>query len=250
MTNKRIVPVLLAGLALAGILAAPTSAAGAVKAGFKLGYNALHLRPNDSRLDLPVDRLSFGGFCAGPVVSVELTRYLGLQAELTYFQKGGRYEVQAPIPSSAVSVDIRETRKLSFIEVPFLLKLSFPVGGGLRPALLVGPSMGINLSGRLDSRLRVKILGVGLDLDERLGVEMETGSMDLSLLLGGGFDAKLQRGTIIADARICLGLTPYEYKVMIPTSKFASLGLPTMPDLYYDLEMSTFALSVSFGYLF
>ncbi len=248
--KKQIISFCMVSLVLSSLLWGPPPVSGKINVGFKLGYNSLYLRANEGKLGLPIDKLALGGVCAGPVINIDLSGFLALQAEVTYFQKGGKYDLQVPIPTSVVSVDIRETRRLSFIEIPLLLKFSIPLAGGFRPTLLIGPSMGINLSGKLDSRLRVRILGVGLDLDEKRGVDMETNATDLSLVVGGGFDVKLPTGKLIADARVCVGLTPYEYKVIIPTSKFASLGLPTMPDLYYDLEMSTFVFSISFGYMF
>jgi len=230
------------------LLASP--AFGEVHVGFKLGYNSLHLRADDGKMGFPIDKRTLGGVSVGPMVNIDVNDFLTFQAELAYSQKGGKYDLEVPIPSSAVTVDIRETRKLDFIEVPLLLKFMIPVAGRVRPTVFLGPSLGINLNGRLDSRIRVRVLGVGLDLDEKRGLDMDTNATDLSLIFGGGVDMKLPKGTLIADARVSLGVSPYEYNVTIPTSKFASLGLPAMPDLYYDLEMSTFALSFSFGYLF
>ena len=248
--KKQIVSYCLMSLALSSLLSGPPPAAGNVNGGLKLGYNSLQLRAKEGVGYLNVDRLALGGACAGLVMNYDLGRFLTLQAEATYFQKGGKYDLRVPIPTSIVSVDVRETRRLGFIEIPLLLKFAIPLQGGFRPTLLTGPSMGLNLSGKLDSLIRVKILGISLDLHEKRGIDTETNATELSWVIGGGFDLKLPTGKMIADARLCFGLMPFEYKVTIPTSKFASLGLPTMPDLYYDLEMSSFVFSISIGYLF
>jgi hypothetical protein len=248
--KKQIVSGCLISLVLLSLFSGPPSAAGNVNFGLKLGYNSLQLRAKEGVGSINIERLSLGGACAGLVMNYDLGRFLILQAEATYFQKGGKYDLQVPIPTSVVSVEVRETRRLAYIEIPLLLKFAIPLQGAFRPTLLIGPSMGINLSSKLDSLIRVKILGVGLDLDEKRGIDIETNATELSLVVGGGFDLKLSTGKIIADARLCFGLTPFEYKVTIPTSKFASLGLPTMPDIYYNLEMSNYVFSVSIGYLF
>jgi len=78
-----------------------------------------------------------------------------------------------------------ETVEFDYMEVPILAKFSYPLIERLSPYLLIGPSLGFNVSAE-----RVRADGSRSDLDD------QTASTDLSLILGGGMDVKLNRQVI------------------------------------------------------
>ena len=75
-----------------------------------------------------------------------------------------------------------ETVEFDYMEMPILAKFSYPLIERVSPYLLIGPSLGFNVSAE-----RVRTDGSRSDLDD------QTTSADLSLILGGGVDVKLNR---------------------------------------------------------
>ena len=111
-----------------------------------MGYTSGQLRAQEDEGAFKVDKFALGGFCGGLIANLLLPSFLSLQSELLYFHKGKRYNVLVPIDLPGVTIKVRETRSLSYLEIPVLLKLSIAVSRPLRLTLLTGPSMGINLT--------------------------------------------------------------------------------------------------------
>ena len=97
--KKLIVSYCLMSLVLSSLLSGSPPVSGNVNVGLKVGYNSLQLRAKEGAVSPNVDRLALGGACAGLVMNFDLARFLTLQAEATYFQKGGKYDLQIPIPT-------------------------------------------------------------------------------------------------------------------------------------------------------
>jgi len=219
--------------------------------GLKAGYNSGQLRAvGEGNDDFEVDKFAVGGFSLGGFVRYRLSRILALQGELHYFAKGGGYEVTVPVPIPGISIRVKDERRLTYIEIPVTLKFSLPVDWRLVPTFYGGLSLGINLSGTLESRTHIETPVFPIDLDETKDLKDELNDMELSGVLGGGLDIKMGRATLHLDNRFFFGLKTNVFQIVVPMSKFAAIGFPAGPDAVYELKMlnyvSTFTIGVSY----
>ncbi len=106
----------------------------------------------------------------------------GIETGIYYAQKG--FENPSPDFLNA------ETVEFDYMEVPVLAKFSYPLLKRVSPYLLAGPSLGFNVNAE-----RVQTDGSRADLDD------QTTSTDLSLVLGGGLDVKLNRQVLSFQAK-------------------------------------------------
>jgi hypothetical protein len=122
--------------------------------------------------------ISFG-LAVGVRLPLELPYNIGtgIETGIYFAQKGFRN----PSPDFLNA----ETVEFDYMEVPILAKFSYPLIERLSPYLLIGPSLGFNVSAE-----RVRADGSRSDLDD------QTTSTDLSLIIGGGMDVKLNRQVI------------------------------------------------------
>lgn len=95
----------------------------------------------------------------------------GVETGIFYAQKG--FENAEPDFLNAEIVEF------DYMEVPILAKFSYPLIEKVSPYLLLGPSLGFNVSAE-----RVRTDESRADLDD------QTASTDLSLIVGGGLDVK------------------------------------------------------------
>jgi len=128
------------------------------------------------------------GISFGLAVGVKLPWVLpynigtGIETGIYFAQKG--FENPSPDFLNA------ETIEFDYMEVPVLAKFSYPLFGEVSPYLLMGPALGFNVSAE-----RVRADGSRADLDD------QTSSTDLSLILGGGVDVKLNRQVLSFQAK-------------------------------------------------
>jgi len=237
-------------LSAAAALGAAIPARGEIRYGLRLGWTSGQLRAVQDEGGFTVDKFAEGGVALGLTANLRLTPFLALQPEILYFQKGGGYNVGVPVDVPGVTVGVKDVRNLNYLEIPLLLKLSIPLRGIFRPTFLIGPSVGWNLSGNLDSRIAVNVPGYEFIFWESRNMKSELNDFELSAVIGGGFDLDLRRGTLSVDSRFYFGLKTNGFKVVVPASKFAQLGFPPAPDLAYDLDMYNYVWSLSVGFLF
>ncbi len=131
-------------------------------------------------------------FCAGLFVNFRINKVFAFRPEILYTQKGAKHSFwQWQI--------IEETVKLSYLEIPILIKITEPTPGMFKPNLFVGPYFGYNLI----ARRRTEIDG---QLEEEVDIDEDTKDLDLGIILGGGADVVFPFGTIVLDGRYGLGL--------------------------------------------
>jgi hypothetical protein len=129
-------------------------------------------------------------FGVGAVMGLNLNQNFSLQLEPMYLQKGGVL-LQEPPDTEEI------TFKMSFIEVPLLLKVQF--GDQIRPYIMGGPTVGFLLSSKLES----EIGGLLFKGD----VKHITRKVDFGVGLGAGVSIPLGSSNIFLDGRYTLGLT-------------------------------------------
>lgn len=142
------------------------------------------------------------------VLAVPLTDWLALQSELQYAQKGATITVEryascgGPrvycIPSLIEQVHL--SYRLSYLQLPVLLRARIPVLRSLEVGLLAGPSVGLHLRSELATET-FEVSGLPHvakpEAHPQLGV---AGGVEVSYRLGRG-------GTLLLDARLHPALT-------------------------------------------
>ena len=114
------------------------------------------------------------GLVGGVFAYFRLSDVLGIQPEVLYFQKGGKGE------TAGFTAEVR----LSYLEVPLLLKLAFPEGGRLRPHLYAGGAMAF----KLGCRLRVSSATADDSSPCEDDPETQVTDTDFSVILGAGVE--------------------------------------------------------------
>lgn len=155
------------------------------------------------------------GFCAGAFLNVGLSSVFSIQPEVIYAQKGARWTGNNPYYGT-----VEAKVSLDYLEIPVLVRLSWPSPGRTVPYFCVGGFYASTLS----ATGSVKVMGMFTKEDIE-GIK----NTDYGLVFGAGLDFVLGQGKVVSDVRYALGLT-------------------TVDDTGYEIK--TNALSISVGYSF
>jgi hypothetical protein len=158
--------------------------------GVKGGVSIAKLRGDDAEDpgDTNSSRLVgiFGGFVDYPIGQM-----LSVQGELLYAMKGVKAKW------TVGDDEYNGTTKLTYIEVPVLLKANIPMDGSVSPHVFAGPALAFKLSAEHETK------GPGasatVDLDEAKGV-------DVGVVVGAGVGFPMGPKMISVEARYNLGL--------------------------------------------
>ncbi len=167
---------LLVSMAVVLLLAmsafAQDEATGLTGKGFKVGVNMSDVYGDDAEgSDM---KLGFGG---GGFITYHFAPQFAIQPEVLYMMKGAKDAAGNKL-------------KLSYIEVPLLLKFTPQTEGNLKPAIFAGPAIALMMGAKAE------------DFD----VKDMYKSMDLGVAVGAGFGYKMETMTITFDARYTLGM--------------------------------------------
>lgn len=159
------------------------------------------------------------GIQAGLFASLPLGRYFALVPSIGYSQQGTSVDVGGGTTG---------TFRLDYIEVPVLLKLSAPLAGPgrLRPYLVAGPSLGLEVSCELAASNGSQSAEADCN-DATLGVDLDTKAVQVSAVFGAGMDI----------GRVTVGL---RYQ----------LGLSSIDDTGADADIKNRVLAITAGYGF
>ncbi|WKN46192.1 porin family protein [Tunicatimonas pelagia] len=166
---------------------------------------------------------SVTGVAIGGFATYSLLDFLDVSAELLYMQQGGtRVELKESIvDESSSNIAITGNVKLHNIEFPVLLRASLPNPVmGIRPQLIVGPSIGFNFAATQSQDITYFIED-GVISDDRTGraqfsvtdsgsedVRSEYRSMQYGLNIGLGAEIPTGSSTFLFDVRYRYGLNP------------------------------------------
>jgi hypothetical protein len=167
------------------------------------------------------------GFSIGGFAGYRLGDRVTIYGELSFVRKG--FSSEAILFGDAGGGVVQQTTlewtvHLDYLELQVPLAFVFPTGGRLRPRLYAGPSLAIEL--RCGSGLAVQnefyIVGgelIGSEESEVTGdcrdgydqgpfvpLLIETKTIDIGILFGGGLDIRIGSGALTADVRYNLGL--------------------------------------------
>lgn len=163
-----------------------------VKLGVMGGANFANLNGNDVD-GSQIDFSSRTGFGLGGVLDIRLSKDISLRFTPMYLQKGGELNDTDP--------DLGEETfayKIGYLEVPALLKIDFGKSS-VRPYLLAGPTIGFNLSSKLDYSVP--------SFSEEIDAKDITESTDLALTFGAGASFPTGASVIFVESRYALGLS-------------------------------------------
>jgi opacity protein-like surface antigen len=150
-----------------------------------------------SNLPNGVTLSSKSGFVGGGVFEVGLSDVWFLQPELLYDMAGASETANSFIAS--------ETWKLSYVEVPILVKAKFMTTEMVKPYLFAGPDIGFTTTSEVDITPE-NIQGQGRTLTN--DVKDSTESVNFAIDFGGGVEYALNSSTtLFGDIRYSLGLT-------------------------------------------
>jgi hypothetical protein len=127
------------------------------------------------------------GFTVGGFVSFPLNGVLSLQPEVMYVPKG--------VPITRTDSSETVTMRLSYLELPVLLRVAPRVRGPVRFDVFGGPAF----SARLSARVRVEGAGSSNEGD----IKDDVKSSEVGVAFGGA----VYFGRLLAEARYTMGLT-------------------------------------------
>ncbi len=182
---------------------ASSSAAGWARLSRPSPATAIGTRSSDSASG------GFAGFKLGERVTIygELSFVRkGYSSEGYFFRDAGEGVVE--------EVTLDWTVHLDYLELQVPLAVMFPTGGRLRPRLYAVPSLALELGcGWSLTERSVFISGgsvIGTEHSESTGdcadEEIQTETIDIGILFGGGLDKRIGGGALTADVRYNLGL--------------------------------------------
>jgi hypothetical protein len=130
------------------------------------------------------------GFAGGGFVGLGVSKNFEIEPEVLFVQKG------AKVTDGSTTTKL----KVSYVEVPVLLKLRFPgkSGGTVVPHIYAGPYLGFKAGCRISGTIGTTTIS-GSCADEDVNLK----STDFGATFGGGVDV----GRAIIDVRYDLGLS-------------------------------------------
>jgi Outer membrane protein beta-barrel domain len=164
-------------------------------------FSTLTNFPLDGGSTAPDANIAIGNYNA---ISLEigLTRWLAIQPEVTYLQKGGKIALPG---NEGPTLRIN----MNYLEAPLLAKFRFG-RGPLKGYAMVGPSVGYALDGSTTLKVAGETIKERIKFDESYnGDNQRDNRLDYSAMAGAGMQYKLGIGSIVLDARIALDLNDY-----------------------------------------
>lgn len=175
-------------VALFALMAGAPLAAQGMQLGLKGGITSSTLTGDD--VDDPESLNSFSG---GLFATFAVSPQFALQPELLLVSRGAGEEFEGA----------RGDLKLRYIQIPVLAKFTFGAGP-LRPSIFAGPAIAFKTSCEVEASEGEVEFAFDCD-DEEFDIGVK--STDFGGVLGVGFDYEMAGMSLIADARVDLGLS-------------------------------------------
>ncbi|UCG62325.1 MAG: PorT family protein [Candidatus Zixiibacteriota bacterium] len=205
---KRIVVITaMAGLALvAGF--STSQAGGKFELGPKIGMNYMTFGGDDADNRLSYFLLFYKGpdYVTGVTVGgfgrLHLNKYIALQLELIYVQKGSEWTYESYLMDSLIT--LTQWIRLDYIEVPVLVSFQIPTGSALSPFFFGGGSVGLKTS----SKHAWRNVGGGIVVNnDGVSEILNASKTQLNFIFGGGFGFDLGANRLELIANYSMGLS-------------------------------------------
>jgi outer membrane protein W len=176
--------------------------------------------------DLPsaVTKSSRTGFSGGAAFEVMFPDIpLGIEADLLYTMGGTVLE------GTVGTTKVTDTEKLTFIQIPVLLKGKFATKSIVSPYVYAGPALGITASAK-------ELVEAPGYTSQETDVKDNTTGTDFSLVFGGGAEFKIESKVgLTFDVRYGLGLTDMNKNPQPGDSKVKTRGLSFLVGAMFTL---------------
>jgi opacity protein-like surface antigen len=140
------------------------------------------------------------GFYFGGAFELAFGGPIAIEIDPMFIMKGNVIEGEAVDGFGQPLGKAKSTTKVSFLEMPILIKGKIPTGGPITPVIFAGPSIGFKMS----ATNTFEVAGQTQDTDLKDQIK----STDFGLQLGGGVEfAATRQVHVAADVRYGLGLT-------------------------------------------
>ena len=177
------------------------------------GLNLANLSVDpDQGVDLS-NRTAFG---IGGVLSFGVGETLALQLEPMFLQKGAKLKL------SEQGFTLEAEIKVSYIEVPAMLKFAFG-SGDTKPYVMAGPTVGYLLSAKVKD-----------DMEEQ-DIKDDVKNIDFGLAFGGGVSLPMGNNTLFVEARYSLGLSDINDDPDDPDTSIKTKGIQIMAGITFPL---------------
>ncbi len=180
-------------IVLLAMIAGTPAYAGKTAFGVKAGLNVSDVSGTPEYWDEATEGKA--GFTGGVFLNYALNDNFSLQPELLFTQKGFRSKLFDEIDLFEIDLTV----SFNYFELPVLAKYAFSADKKFRPTLFAGPSFAYCSSSTLTFSSWI--------LSGEIDFSSVTHTTDFGIVLGGGFDYVLERGTIVFDARFTYGFT-------------------------------------------
>jgi hypothetical protein len=180
---------LAAVLLLLSVISATVFAQARTEVGFKGGVNRTDIVGDDTS-----DLSHKSGAALGAFVSLKLNRFLALQPEMLYAQKGANADAYS---TGFLGESVQTSLRFHYLEFPVILKFVIPMSGNLNPAVYAGPALNVKLRATAHQEL------LGNSMDQKIG---NIKSTDYSLVMGFGGDFQWHSTRVVLDFRLTVGL--------------------------------------------
>jgi hypothetical protein len=174
------------------VMATAVPAAAQTQIGLRAGVSIADLSVDDDEFEPD----SKTGFLAGAFVELPLGGNLSFQPGASFVQKGAEES----------DGDATLSLELNYIEFPLLFKYAFPTTGSVGVHLSAGPAVAFETSCKVSVEGTGVELNIGCDEGDSYDIEVETTSVDIGAMLGGGLAFDVGRAQLMVDAFYNFGL--------------------------------------------
>jgi len=166
--------------------------------------------------DAGVDISNRTAFGIGGILSFGVGETLALQLEPMFLQKGAKLKL------SEQGFTLEAEIKVSYIEVPAMLKFAFG-SGDTKPYVMAGPTVGYLLSAKVKD-----------DMEEQ-DIKDDVKNIDFGLAFGGGVSLPMGNNTLFVEARYSLGLSDINDDPDDPDTSIKTKGIQIMAGITFPL---------------
>jgi outer membrane protein with beta-barrel domain len=138
------------------------------------------------------------GFVGGATLVLPLSRDFAFEPELVYSMKGSKFDEQG----------VSGSFKLNYVELPILIRYTFPVVGSTKPFLLAGPALAFQTSCKISGENQGATVTFGCkDFFQQVGANVDVKKFDTGAMFGGGVAFDVGGRMMSLGVRYNLGLT-------------------------------------------
>ena len=219
---------LIITIVLLTVVSTSPAYAGKTTIGVKAGFNVSNVYGAPEYWDEATEGKA--GFTGGAFLNYAFNDNFSLQPELLFTQKGFGGTLFDDIEFFEIDMQV----SLDYFELPVLAKYAFSADKKFRPTLFAGPSFAYCFG----SELAVSWWLFSGNVD----FSSVTHVTDFGVVLGGGFDYVLSRGTVVFDGRFTYGFTN-----VIVSGDFEING---DTETIEEDDFKNYGLSFTLGYVF